>query len=67
MSPEEKCSIDLLRILRGYDLGLYDKIMKWRYACEQEYGHHIDSTSPPAKSARNFCEAYPERYMGITT
>jgi hypothetical protein len=47
LAPQDKCSIGLLHILKGYDLNLFDKIIKWRYDCQQQYNHYILPSATP--------------------
>lgn len=36
-TPETKSQIDLLKILKGKNLGLFDEIQKWKYRSDHEY------------------------------
>ena len=46
MSSEEKTVVDLLHILKGQPLGLFDEIQKWRWRCEIEYKHKVNPKAP---------------------
>ena len=50
MSPKEKSTISLLKILKGKELALFDKIMQWRWKSDNEYGYKVcPKTSPPSR------------------
>ena len=49
LDKELLCDIELLRILRGLPLQLFEMIRSWRYRCEHTYKHKMDEGYPTKK------------------
>ena len=47
MSPEEKTNLKLLRLLKGTQLGLYDKVHEWRRESVSDYGDRTSARKKP--------------------
>ena len=66
MTPEQKSSLHLLRILKGKDIALFDKIQKWRWSCEFEYRDTLSRRDQPIsreKATENLREFYGHKGM----
>jgi hypothetical protein len=47
LTPEEKSTISLLKILKGKDIALFDQIMHWRWKSDLVYKHKVFAQSRP--------------------
>ena len=52
MSSSEKAAVDLLQLLKGKHLFLFDKIQEWRLNCVVEHKDEVSAKNPPLKRKR---------------
>jgi hypothetical protein len=62
MDGEAKSDIELLKILKGYDLSLFKKIREWRQDSQFVYKHDVDPTTYKNSTREKVIGNLAERY-----